>query len=163
MSAAPAPVAIIMGSRSDWPTLKAAADALDSLGVAYVAKVISAHRTPERLFDFAKGAKAAGFQVIIAGAGGAAHLPGMAAAMTPLPVLGVPVESKALKGLDSLLSIVQMPGGIPVATLAIGTPGAKNAGYLAAQILALADPALAGRVAAFRAAQTLSVSETVED
>jgi len=163
MSAAPAPVAIIMGSRSDWPTLKAAADALDSLGVAYVAKVISAHRTPERLFDFAKGAKAVGFQVIIAGAGGAAHLPGMAAAMTPLPVLGVPVESKALKGLDSLLSIVQMPGGIPVATLAIGTPGAKNAGYLAAQILALADPALAGRVAAFRAAQTLSVSETVED
>ena len=163
MSAAPAPVAIIMGSRSDWPTLKAAAEVLDSLGVAHVDKVISAHRTPQRLFAFATGAKAAGFKVIIAGAGGAAHLPGMTAAMTELPVLGVPVESKALKGLDSLLSIVQMPGGVPVATLAIGAPGAKNAGYLAAQILALADPALAERVTAFRAAQTASVAETVED
>jgi 5-(carboxyamino)imidazole ribonucleotide mutase len=163
MSAEPAPVAIIMGSRSDWPTLKCAAEVLDALGVAHVAKVISAHRTPERLFAFAQGAKAAGFKVIIAGAGGAAHLPGMTAAMTPLPVLGVPVESKALNGLDSLLSIVQMPGGIPVATLAIGAPGAKNAGYLAAQILALSDPALAARIDAFRAAQSASVAETVED
>ncbi len=163
MSATSAPVAIIMGSRSDWPTLKAAAEALERLGVAYEAKVISAHRTPQRLYDFAAGAQAAGFKVIIAGAGGAAHLPGMTAAMTPLPVLGVPVESKALNGLDSLLSIVQMPGGVPVATLAIGEPGAKNAGYLAAQILALSDPALAERVAAMRAAQTASVAETVED
>ena len=156
-------VAIIMGSRSDWPTMKAAADALTSLGVAYEAKVISAHRTPERLFDFAKGAQGAGFKVIIAGAGGAAHLPGMAAAMTNLPVLGVPVQSKALSGLDSLLSIVQMPGGIPVATLAIGEAGARNAGLLAAQILALSDPALVERLAAFRIAQTDSVAETVED
>ena len=158
-----APVAIIMGSRSDWPTMKAAADALDGLGVAWEAKVISAHRTPERLFDFARGAKAAGFKIIIAGAGGAAHLPGMAASMTDLPVLGVPVKTKALKGLDSLLSILQMPGGIPVGTLAIGEPGAKNAGLLAAQILALSDDALAGRVAAFRKAQTASVPESVED
>lgn len=157
------PVAIIMGSRSDWPTMKAAADALTSLGVAYEAKVVSAHRTPERLFDFAKGAQAAGFKVIIAGAGGAAHLPGMAASMTNLPVLGVPVQSKALSGLDSLLSIVQMPGGVPVATLAIGEAGAKNAGLLAAQILALADPALAQRLEAFRQAQTDSVAESVED
>jgi 5-(carboxyamino)imidazole ribonucleotide mutase len=163
MSATSAPVAIIMGSRSDWPTLKAAAEVLERLGVAYEAKVISAHRTPQRLYDFAAGAQAAGFKVIIAGAGGAAHLPGMTAAMTPLPVLGVPVESKALNGLDSLLSIVQMPGGVPVATLAIGEPGAKNAGYLAAQILALSDPALAERVAAMRAAQTAGVAETVED
>lgn len=158
-----APVAIIMGSRSDWPTLKAAAEALDALGVGYEAKVISAHRTPERMFSFAKGAKAAGFQVIIAGAGGAAHLPGMTASLTELPVLGVPVESKALKGMDSLLSIVQMPGGVPVATLAIGTAGAKNAGLLAAQILALQDEALATRLAAWRQAQTDSVAETVED
>ena len=156
-------VAIIMGSRSDWPTMKAAADALTSLGVAYEAKVVSAHRTPERLFDFAKGAQGAGFKVIIAGAGGAAHLPGMAASMTNLPVLGVPVQSKALSGLDSLLSIVQMPGGVPVATLAIGEAGAKNAGLLAAQILALSDPALADRLAAFRVAQTDSVAESVED
>jgi 5-(carboxyamino)imidazole ribonucleotide mutase len=152
-----------MGSRSDWPTMKGAADALASLGVAYEAKVVSAHRTPERLFDFAKGAEAAGFKVIIAGAGGAAHLPGMAASMTNLPVLGVPVQSKALSGLDSLLSIVQMPGGIPVATLAIGEAGAKNAGLLAAQILALSDPALAGRLAAFRQAQTDGVAESVGD
>jgi 5-(carboxyamino)imidazole ribonucleotide mutase len=158
-----APVAIIMGSRSDWPTMKAAADALDGLGVAWEAKVVSAHRTPDRLFDFAKGAKAAGFKIIIAGAGGAAHLPGMAASMTTLPVLGVPVKTKALKGLDSMLSILQMPGGIPVGTLAIGEAGAKNAGLLAAQILALSDEALAGRVAAARAAQTASVAETVED
>jgi 5-(carboxyamino)imidazole ribonucleotide mutase len=152
-----------MGSRSDWPTMKAAADALTSLGVAYEAKVVSAHRTPERLFDFAKGAQGQGFKVIIAGAGGAAHLPGMAASMTNLPVLGVPVQSKALSGLDSLLSIVQMPGGVPVATLAIGEAGAKNAGLLAAQILALSDPALADRLAAFRIAQTDSVAESVED
>ena len=163
MSAVSAPVAIIMGSRSDWPTLKAAAEVLDSLGVAYETKVVSAHRTPQRLYDFATGAKAAGFKVIIAGAGGAAHLPGMAAAMTELPVLGVPVESKSLKGLDSLLSIVQMPGGVPVGTLAIGVPGAKNAAYLAGQILALSDPALAERVAAARARQTDECPESVED
>ncbi|RZJ38219.1 MAG: 5-(carboxyamino)imidazole ribonucleotide mutase [Brevundimonas sp.] len=157
------PVAIIMGSRSDWPTLKHAADALDALGVAWDAKVVSAHRTPQRLVDFSTGARAAGFKVIIAGAGGAAHLPGMAASMTELPVLGVPVQSKALKGLDSLLSIVQMPGGVPVATLAIGEAGAKNAGILAAQILALNDPALMDRLTAYRDAQTASVLETVED
>jgi len=157
------PVAIIMGSRSDWPTMKHAADMLDRLGVAWDARVVSAHRTPQRLVEFSTGARAAGFKVIIAGAGGAAHLPGMAASMTDLPVLGVPVQSRALKGLDSLLSIVQMPGGVPVATLAIGEPGAKNAGILAAQILALADPVLAGRLTAFREAQTESVHETVED
>ncbi len=157
------PVAIIMGSRSDWPTMKHAADTLDRLGVAWEAKVVSAHRTPQRLYDFATGAKAAGFKVVIAGAGGAAHLPGMAASMTDLPVLGVPVQSKALSGLDSLLSIVQMPGGIPVATLAIGEAGAKNAGILAAQILALSDDVLAGRLAAYREAQTEAVHETVED
>jgi 5-(carboxyamino)imidazole ribonucleotide mutase len=157
------PVAIIMGSRSDWPTMKLAAEALDRLEVAWEARVVSAHRTPERLFDFARGARAEGFKVIIAGAGGAAHLPGMAASMTELPVLGVPVKSRALKGLDSLLSIVQMPGGVPVGTLAIGEAGAANAGLLAAQILALSDPALAERVTAFRAAQTASIAETVED
>ena len=156
-------VAIIMGSRSDWPTMKAAAASLDALGIAYEAKVISAHRTPDRLYAFAKGASAAGFKVIIAGAGGAAHLPGMAASMTDLPVLGVPVQSKALNGLDSLLSIVQMPGGIPVATLAVGEAGARNAGLLAAQILALSDKALAGKIAEFRAAQTAAVPESVED
>ncbi|HPA39339.1 MAG TPA: 5-(carboxyamino)imidazole ribonucleotide mutase [Phenylobacterium sp.] len=163
MSASPAPVAIIMGSRSDWPTLKAAADMLDALGVAYEAKVVSAHRTPDRMYAFAKGAKAAGFKVIIAGAGGAAHLPGMTASLTDLPVLGVPIESKTLKGVDSLYSIVQMPGGIAVGTLAIGEPGAKNAGLLAAQILALSDDALAQRLALFRKALTDSVAETVED
>lgn len=152
-----------MGSRSDWPTMKAAADALDALGVPYEAKVVSAHRTPDRMYEFAKGAKAAGFKVIIAGAGGAAHLPGMTASLTELPVLGVPVESKSLKGMDSLLSIVQMPGGVPVATLAIGEPGAKNAGLLAAQILALSDDALADRLAQFRARNTAGVAETVED
>ena len=157
------PVAIIMGSRSDWPTMKAAADILTALGVGYEPQVVSAHRTPERMVNFAKGAKAAGFQVIIAGAGGAAHLPGMTASMTDLPVLGVPVQSKALSGLDSLLSIVQMPGGIPVATLAIGEAGAKNAGLLAVRILALADEALAQRLAAYVQAQTESVAETVED
>jgi 5-(carboxyamino)imidazole ribonucleotide mutase len=158
-----APVAIIMGSRSDWPTLKGAADNLDALGVKWEAKVVSAHRTPDRLYSFAKGAKAAGFKVIIAGAGGAAHLPGMTASLTELPVLGVPVMSEAMKGMDSLLSIVQMPAGIPVATLAVGRSGAKNAGLLAAQILALSDPALAERLSAWRAALTESVAETVED
>ena len=158
-----APVAIIMGSRSDWPVMQGAADMLTALGIDFEAKVISAHRTPDRLYSFAKGAAEAGFKVIIAGAGGAAHLPGMAASMTPLPVLGVPVPSKALSGLDSLLSIVQMPAGVPVATLAIGEPGAKNAGLLAAQILALADPALSARFAAHRQAQTDSVAETVSD
>ena len=163
MATSETPVAIIMGSRSDWPTMKLAAERLDQLGVAWEAKVVSAHRTPQRLYDFATNAKANGHKVIIAGAGGAAHLPGMAASMTDLPVLGVPVQSKALKGMDSLLSIVQMPGGVPVATLAIGEAGAANAGILAAQILALSDPALAERLSAFRAAQTASVAETVED
>jgi 5-(carboxyamino)imidazole ribonucleotide mutase len=157
------PVAIIMGSRSDWPTMKKAADALDALGVAYDAKVVSAHRTPQRLVEFSTRAQAAGYKVIIAGAGGAAHLPGMVASMTILPVLGVPVQSKALNGLDSLLSIVQMPGGVPVATLAIGEAGARNAGLLAAQILALSDAALGQRLQAFRDAQTDSVAESVED
>jgi 5-(carboxyamino)imidazole ribonucleotide mutase len=143
--------------------MQAAANMLAALDIAFEAKVISAHRTPDRLVQFAKGAAAAGFKVIIAGAGGAAHLPGMAASMTPLPVLGVPVPSKALSGLDSLLSIVQMPAGIPVATLAIGEAGAKNAGLLAAQILSLSDPALAARFAAHRQAQTDSVAETVAD
>ena len=163
MSAPTAPVAIIMGSRSDWPTLRLAAENLDALGIGYVAKVVSAHRTPERMYAFAKGAKAAGFKVIIAGAGGAAHLPGMTASLTELPVLGVPVESRALKGMDSLLSIVQMPAGVPVATLAIGEAGARNAGLLAAQILALSDEALAGRLAAYRARHTEAVAESVED
>ncbi|MGA0603307.1 5-(carboxyamino)imidazole ribonucleotide mutase [Caulobacter sp. KR2-114] len=157
------PVAIIMGSRSDWPTMKAAAESLDALGVAWEAKVVSAHRTPERMYAFAKGARAAGFKVIIAGAGGAAHLPGMTASMTDLPVLGVPVQSKALSGMDSLLSIVQMPGGIPVGTLAIGEAGARNAGLLAARILSLSDAALAERVAAFCAQLAEAVAETVED
>ncbi len=157
------PVAIIMGSQSDWATMRHAADMLDKLGIGYEARIVSAHRTPDRLVAFAKGARAAGFQVIIAGAGGAAHLPGMTAAMTPLPVFGVPVESKALSGQDSLLSIVQMPAGIPVGTLAIGKAGAANAGLLAAAVLALHDPALAARLDAFRAAQTASVAETPKD
>lgn len=152
-------VAIVMGSQSDWETMQNAAAALDKLGVAHDCRIVSAHRTPDRLVAFAKGAADEGFKVIIAGAGGAAHLPGMVASMTHLPVLGVPVESKALKGMDSLLSIVQMPGGIPVATLAIGVPGATNAGLLAASILATSDPALAERLKAFRAAQTDSVAE----
>jgi len=157
-------VAIIMGSRSDWPVMKKAAEALDSLGVAYEARVVSAHRTPERMVEFAKSAKANGFEVIIAGAGGAAHLPGMTASLTPLPVLGVPVPVRdGLKGIDSLLSIVQMPGGVPVGTLAVGEAGAKNAGLLAAQILALNDPALMARVEALRAAQTDGVPDSVED
>ncbi len=151
-----------MGSRSDWPTLKGAAESLETLGVTYATRVISAHRTPARLYAFATGAQGLGFKVIIAGAGGAAHLPGMTAAMTDLPVLGVPVTSRALNGLDSLLSIVQMPAGVPVATLAIGEAGARNAGILAAQILALSDTALAARLAAHRARQTAAVPETVE-
>jgi 5-(carboxyamino)imidazole ribonucleotide mutase len=163
MSAAAAPVAIIMGSRSDWPTMKGAADMLDALGVAWEARVVSAHRTPLRMVEFARGARDAGVRVIIAGAGGAAHLPGMTAALTDLPVLGVPVESKALKGMDSLLSIVQMPAGVPVATLAIGEAGARNAGQLAAQILALSDEALARRLGDWREAQTASVANTVSD
>jgi 5-(carboxyamino)imidazole ribonucleotide mutase len=152
-----------MGSRSDWPILRHAAEMLDALGIAYQAKVVSAHRTPERMYAFAKGAQEAGFKVIIAAAGGAAHLPGMTASLTDLPVLGVPIESKALKGMDSLLSIVQMPAGIPVGTLAIGEPGARNAGLMAARILALHDPELAVRLAAFSARQTESIPETVED
>jgi 5-(carboxyamino)imidazole ribonucleotide mutase len=156
-------IAIIMGSRSDWPTMKAAADILDTLEADYSTRVVSAHRTPERMAEFARTAKDKGVQVIIAGAGGAAHLPGMVAAMTPLPVLGVPVESKALDGMDSLLSIVQMPGGVPVGTLAIGKPGAKNAGLLAASIIALSDDALAARLQQWRKAQSDSVPDTVED
>ena len=163
MSAEQAPVAIIMGSRSDWPTMQKAADVLDALGVAYETKVVSAHRTPDRMYAFAKTAQDKGIKVIIAGAGGAAHLPGMTASLTDLPVLGVPIESRALKGLDSLLSINQMPAGIAVATLAISEPGAANAGLLAAQILALSDPALAGRLRARRDALTASVAETVTD
>jgi 5-(carboxyamino)imidazole ribonucleotide mutase len=146
-----------MGSLSDWPTMKKAADILDKVGVAYEAKVVSAHRTPDRLYEYAKGAKARGLQVIIAGAGGAAHLPGMTASMTVLPVLGVPVQSKALSGQDSLLSIVQMPAGVPVGTLAIGEAGATNAGLLAAQILALQDPALSAKLELLRAEQAASV------
>ncbi|WP_233347855.1 5-(carboxyamino)imidazole ribonucleotide mutase [Hyphobacterium indicum] len=152
-----------MGSRSDWPTMKAAADILDTLEADYSTRVVSAHRTPDRMAEFARTAKDKGVQVIIAGAGGAAHLPGMVAAMTPLPVLGVPVESKALDGMDSLLSIVQMPGGVPVGTLAIGKPGAKNAGLLAASIIALSDDALAARLQQWRKAQSDSVPDTVED
>ena len=157
MATSETPVAIIMGSRSDWPTMKLAADRLDQLGVAWDAKVVSAHRTPQRLVDFATGAKAAGYKVIIAGAGGAAHLPGMAASMTELPVLGVPVQSKALKGMDSLLSIVQMPAGIPVATLAIGKAGAINAALLSASILGAKHPQFHAVLKTFRAEQTDSV------
>lgn len=152
-------IGIIMGSLSDWPTMKRAADVLDELGIAYESKVVSAHRTPDRLYDYAKTARARGLKVIIAGAGGAAHLPGMTASMTTLPVLGVPVHTKALSGQDSLLSIVQMPAGVPVGTLAIGDPGATNAGLLAAQILALQDEALAKRLEALRAKQTASVPD----
>ncbi|MEE2916710.1 5-(carboxyamino)imidazole ribonucleotide mutase [Sphingomonas ginsenosidimutans] len=151
-------VGIIMGSTSDWETMRHAAETLDALGVAYEAKVVSAHRTPQRLYDYATGAADRGLKVIVAGAGGAAHLPGMAASMTHLPVLGVPVESKALKGMDSLLSIAQMPGGIPVGTLAIGKAGAINAALLAAAILALADPALSQRLQDWRRAQTDGVA-----
>jgi 5-(carboxyamino)imidazole ribonucleotide mutase len=155
-----APVAIVMGSQSDWQTMKCAAAVLDELGVAYDARIVSAHRTPERMYDFAKGAAGEGFKVIIAGAGGAAHLPGMLSSLTHLPVLGVPVESKALKGMDCLLSIVQMPAGVPTGTLAIGEAGATNAGIFAASILALADDALSQRLQAWRAARTQAVGET---
>jgi 5-(carboxyamino)imidazole ribonucleotide mutase len=163
MTAETPPVAIVMGSRSDWPTMKKAAEALDELGVAYAARVVSAHRTPERMVAFAKGARAAGFKVVVAGAGGAAHLPGMIASLTPLPVLGVPVQSKTLSGLDSLLSIVQMPGGVPVGTLAVGEAGAKNAGLLAARILAGSDAGVAERLDAWIARQTDGVPDGVED
>ena len=156
-------VAIIMGSNSDWPTMRHAAETLDALEVAYEARIVSAHRTPDRMYDFAKSAKDKGFKVIIAGAGGAAHLPGMTASLTPLPVFGVPVESRALSGEDSLLSIVQMPGGIPVGTLAIGKAGATNAALLAAAILALSDEALAGRLDAYRDNHAASVAEFPSD
>lgn len=152
-------VAIIMGSQSDWETMKNAADTLEALDIEYDARIISAHRTPERLVNFAKGARDEGFKVIIAGAGGAAHLPGMAASMTPLPVFGVPVQSKALSGQDSLLSIVQMPAGIPVGTLAIGKAGAVNAALLAAAVLALSDEDLADRLDEWRASQSAAVAE----
>jgi len=154
-----APVAVIMGSQSDWDILQAAVEILAELGVVADAQIVSAHRTPERMFEFAKGAQAAGYKIIIAGAGGAAHLPGMVAALTLLPVLGVPVNATALDGLDSLLAIVQMPGGVPVGALAIGKAGAKNAGLLAARILALSDPALADRVADWMTKQTAAVGE----
>lgn len=152
-------VGLIMGSQSDWPTLSAAADILKTLKIPHETRIVSAHRTPDRLYDYASGAAGRGLKLIIAGAGGAAHLPGMAAAMTTLPVLGVPIESKALKGMDSLLSIVQMPGGVPVATFAIGEAGAKNAALHAAAILALGDDTLAGRLNAWRKALTASVAE----
>jgi len=155
-------VGIIMGSSSDWETMRHAAETLDKLGVAHETKVVSAHRTPKRLYDYASSAKERGLKIIIAGAGGAAHLPGMAASMTSLPVLGVPVESQALKGVDSLLSIVQMPAGVPVGTLAIGRAGAVNAGLLAASILAITDDELAARVERYREEQTQSVAETPE-
>jgi 5-(carboxyamino)imidazole ribonucleotide mutase len=158
-----ADIAIIMGSQSDWPTMRHAAETLEALGISFAKRIVSAHRTPERLYEFARGAKAAGFRIIIAGAGGAAHLPGMTAALTPLPVFGVPIESKALSGQDSLLSIVQMPAGIPVGTLAIGRSGAVNAALLAAAVLALSDGALAARLDAYRAKQTASVAETPAD
>ncbi|UYO39078.1 5-(carboxyamino)imidazole ribonucleotide mutase [Rhodopseudomonas palustris] len=157
-----APVAIIMGSQSDWETMRHAADTLTALGVAHDAQIVSAHRTPDRLYTFAKGAKASGYRIVIAGAGGAAHLPGMTAALTELPVFGVPVESKTMSGLDSLYSIVQMPAGIPVGTLAIGKAGAINAALLAASVLALTDSDLATRLAAWRKAQTDSVAARPE-
>lgn len=157
------PVAIIMGSQSDWPTMKKAAESLSLLQIPYEVKIVSAHRTPERLYTFATGAKKAGYKVIIAGTSMAAHLPGMAASMTDLPVIGVPVESRSLKGMDSLLSIAQMPGGIPVATCTIGEAGAKNAGLLAARILALSDPEIAERVERYRIELAESVPETVDE
>ena len=163
MSANAPDVGIIMGSQSDWTTMRKAAEILQLLAVRFETRIVSAHRTPDRLYEYAKSARGRGIKVIIAGAGGAAHLPGMAAAMTTLPVLGVPVESRALKGQDSLLSIVQMPAGVPVGTLAIGEAGATNAGLLAAQILSLADSALAARLEAHRAAQTAAVAETPKD
>jgi 5-(carboxyamino)imidazole ribonucleotide mutase len=158
-----APIAIIMGSQSDWDTMRHAAETLDGLGIGSEKHIVSAHRTPDRLFAFAKGAKAAGFKIIIAGAGGAAHLPGMTASLTELPVFGVPIISKALSGIDSLYSIVQMPAGVPVGTLAIGKPGAINAALLAASVLALNDKALSGRLADWRRAQTEAVAERPEE
>ncbi|MEQ9560048.1 MAG: 5-(carboxyamino)imidazole ribonucleotide mutase [Rhodospirillales bacterium] len=163
-SAADTPVVgIIMGSQSDWDTMRHAADVLAELGVPHETRIVSAHRTPDRLYDYAKTARGRGLKAIIAGAGGAAHLPGMAAALTPLPVFGVPVESKALKGMDSLLSIVQMPGGVPVGTLAVGKPGAKNAGLLAAAVIALMDDGVAAALDDFRAKQTASVADVPTD
>lgn len=156
-------VGIIMGSQSDWPTMKQACDVLDALAVPYEKKVVSAHRTPDLMFEYAETARERGIGVIIAGAGGAAHLPGMTAAKTTVPVFGVPIQSKALSGMDSLLSIVQMPGGIPVGTLAIGNAGAKNAGLLAASVLSLQDSSLAERLEAFRAEQTATVLESSDD
>ena len=163
MSEGPKPVAIIMGSQSDWAVMRRAAETLEALGVGYEARIVSAHRTPDRLVAFAKGAKAAGFKVVIAGAGGAAHLPGMTAAMTILPVFGVPVPSRALSGQDSLLSIVQMPAGVPVGTLAIGEAGAVNAALLACAVLALSDEALSARLEAWRAKRTAEVAERPRD
>ena len=163
MSDGGAKVAIVMGSQSDWPTMKCAAEVLDELGVEYEARIVSAHRTPDRMYAFGKGAADEGFQVIVAGAGGAAHLPGMLSALTHLPVLGVPVESKALSGQDSLLSIVQMPAGVPTGTLAIGKAGATNAGLLAAAIIALGDPQLSERLQEWRAARTAAVKERPEN
>jgi 5-(carboxyamino)imidazole ribonucleotide mutase len=163
MAQQPPLVGIIMGSQSDWPTMRQAAEMLERLGVAHEARIVSAHRTPERLRDYARGARERGLRVIVAGAGGAAHLPGMVAANTPLPVFGVPIESKALKGMDSLLSIVQMPGGVPVGTLAIGSSGAKNAALLAAAVIALQEPAVAAALDAFRAEQTQGVAEEPSD
>jgi 5-(carboxyamino)imidazole ribonucleotide mutase len=163
MSEAPCAVGIIMGSQSDWETMQHAARALDRLGIAYESRIVSAHRTPERLYAYARGAAARGLKAIIAGAGGAAHLPGMAAALTPVPVLGVPVESRTLKGIDSLLSIVQMPAGVPVATFAIGQAGATNAALFAAAILALSDPATAAALARWRDTQTAAVAERPTD
>jgi 5-(carboxyamino)imidazole ribonucleotide mutase len=157
-----APIAIIMGSQSDWDTMRHAAETLDTLGIGSENHIVSAHRTPDRLFAFAKGAKAAGFKIIIAGAGGAAHLPGMTASLTELPVFGVPIDSKALSGMDSLYSIVQMPAGVPVGTLAIGKPGAINAALLAASVLALNDKALSERLAIWRKQQTEAVAERPE-
>ena len=158
-----AKVAIVMGSQSDWPTMKCAAEVLDELGVEYEARIVSAHRTPDRMYEFGKAAADEGFQVVVAGAGGAAHLPGMLSALTHLPVLGVPVESKALSGQDSLLSIVQMPAGVPTGTLAIGKAGATNAGLLAAAIIALGDPQLSERLQEWRAARTAAVKERPEN
>ena len=163
MTGSAADVAIIMGSQSDWATMRHAAETLAALGIAHQRLIVSAHRTPDRLYDFARNAKKAGHKIVIAGAGGAAHLPGMAAALTPLPVFGVPVESKALSGQDSLYSIVQMPAGIPVGTLAIGRAGAVNAALLAAAVLALSDEALAERLDAWRAKQTAAVAEQPAD
>jgi 5-(carboxyamino)imidazole ribonucleotide mutase len=157
------PIAIVMGSQSDWPTMRHAAETLDILKLDYEARIVSAHRTPHRLYDFAASAREKGFRVILAGAGGAAHLPGMIAAISPLPVFGVPVESKALSGVDSLYSIVQMPPGIPVGTLAIGRPGAINAALLAASVLALTDPALAARLDAYRLEQSNAVAQFPSD